>query len=90
MKNFFKSHTFDYIATVMGVVGNIASYIQAYKIFLLQSSYAVSFLAVLISLTSLIIWLIYGISRQIKPLIYANIFGLLGILLIIIGIFFYP
>lgn len=90
MKNFFKSEAFAHIVTFMGSLGNLASYIQAYKIFVLRSAYAISLLAVFISLASIIIWLIYGLARHIKPLIYANIFGLIGTLLVAAGAFYYP
>ncbi len=89
MKNFFKSAAFAHVVTIIGSLGNLASYIQAYKIFLLQSAYAVSLLAVFISLVSMIVWLIYGLARNIKPLIYANIFGIIGTLLVATGIFYY-
>ena len=90
MKNFFRSEAFANIVTLVGSLGHLASYIQAYKIFLLRSAYAISLLAVFISLASMIVWLIYGLARHIKPLIYANIFGIIGTLLIAAGAFYYP
>ncbi len=57
--------------------------------FLLQSSYAISPSAVFLSLMSVIVWFIFGLTRNIKPLIYANIFGFIGMCLIILGILLY-
>jgi uncharacterized protein with PQ loop repeat len=73
----------------MGVVGHFASYIQAIKIFSLQSAYAVSLLACLIGFASMLCWLAYGIERNIKPLIISNIFGLIGSALTILGVIYY-
>lgn len=89
MKRFFRSETFSHITTIVALAGHLATYVQAYKIFSLQSSYAVSLPAAFISLTSVVIWFIYGITYRIKPLIYANIFGFIGMLLLILGIYVY-
>jgi uncharacterized protein with PQ loop repeat len=84
-----KKINLESITTLMGLVGHFSIYIQVFKIFYLQSSYAVSFIATVISFISLIFWLIYGIKKNITPLIICNIFGLIGVLLIIIGITIY-
>lgn len=90
MKKFFKSNRFGHITTFVAIAGNLASYVQAYKIFMLRSSYAVSLPAAFISLIAVVIWFIYGISHNIKPLIYANIFGFIGVSLLILGTLIYP
>ncbi len=90
MKKFLKSKEFAVFTTVVALAGHLASYIQAYKIFSLQSSYAISLPAIFISLASLVIWFIYGLTHNIKPLIYANIFGFIGLCLLIMGILLYP
>lgn len=83
------SSNLEKITTLMGLVGHIATYIQVIKIFYLQSSYAVSFIATVISFISMIFWLIYGMKENIIPLIVCNIFGLIGVFLIMVGIIFY-
>ena len=83
------SYDLERITTLMGLVGHIATYIQVFKIFYLQSSYAVSFIATVISFISMIFWLIYGMKKNIIPLIVCNIFGLIGVLLIMVGIVIY-
>jgi len=77
------------ITTVMGLAGHLATYIQVFKIFYLQSSYAVSFVATIISFVSMFFWLLYGFERDITPLVVSNIFGLIGVSLIILGIVLY-
>ena len=83
------SYNLERITTLMGLVGHIATYIQVFKRFYLQSSYAVSFIAAVISFISMIFWLMYGIERNIYPLIVCNIFGLIGVFLIMVGIIIY-
>lgn len=77
------------VTTVMGLMGHVATYIQAGKIFYLQSSYAVSFVATVISFSSMIFWLIYGLEIKSKPLIICNIFGLMAALMVMFGIYIY-
>jgi uncharacterized protein with PQ loop repeat len=79
----------EYVTTIMGLVGHLATYIQVGKIFYLRSSYAISFVATVISFTSMIFWLLYGIEMHSKPLIICNIFGLIGVSLIMLGIVIY-
>lgn len=89
MKGFLNSKKYETITTIVALAGHLASYIQAYKIFSLQSSYAISPSAVFLSLVSVVVWFIFGLTRNIKPLIYANIFGFIGMCLIILGILLY-
>ncbi len=77
------------VTTIMGLIGHLAVYIQVFKIFYLQSSYAVSFIAAIISLVSMVFWLLYGMEKRIKPLVICNIFGLVGISLVLLGIILY-
>ncbi len=79
----------EQITTLMGLIGHLATYIQVFKIFYLRSSYAVSFIAALISFTSMVFWLLYGREKRIIPLVICNIFGLIGVSLIILGIIVY-
>lgn len=88
LKNRKKLHL-EKVTTIVGLIGHIATYTQVFKIFYLQSSYAVSFLATIISFTSMIFWLFYGIEKNDKPLIICNCFGLVGVFFIIVGILIY-
>ena len=83
------TQTLEYLTIVMGLFGHLASYIQAFKIFYLHSAYAVSLLACLIGLISMGCWLFYGFQKKIKPLVIANIFGMVGITLVIGGVLCY-
>jgi uncharacterized protein with PQ loop repeat len=87
-KNIRNPHL-EKVTTIVGLIGHIATYIQVFKIFYLQSSYAVSFIATIISFTSMIFWLLYGIEKHDKPLIICNCFGLVGVFMIIVGILIY-
>lgn len=84
-----ETNKLEKITTLMGLVGHLATYIQVFKIFYLHSSYAISFIATIISLTSMVFWMLYGIEKRIKPLIVCNIFGLIGVSFIILGIILY-
>ncbi len=77
-----------YIMTV-AIMGQSMHYIQAYKIFSTKSAGDISLPAYLICLFLLINWLIYGIVKKAKALIYADIIGSLGCVIIIIGTIIY-
>ena len=77
------------ITILMGLIGQLATYIQVFKIFYLRSTYAVSFIATIISFISMIFWLLYGMEKHIMPLIICNIVGLIGFSLILLGIILY-
>jgi len=87
--HYLKRSFLEHFTIFMGALGQFAHYVQAFKIFSLHSSYAVSLSAALIGFFSMICWLIYGLSRNIKPLIVSNIFGLTGVVLVIVGILYY-
>jgi uncharacterized protein with PQ loop repeat len=80
---------FEKITIFMGIFGQTCPYLQAYKIFSLKSSYAVSFSGQLIGLISITCWLLYGASRNIRPLIISNMVGALGMLLVLLGMLIY-
>lgn len=86
---YLKKYFLEYFTIFIGMIGQVAHYVQAYKIFSLHSSYAVSLSAALIGFLSMICWLAYGLARNIKPLIFSNIFGLVGITVLIAGIWYY-
>jgi uncharacterized protein with PQ loop repeat len=77
------------ITTLMGLTGQCATYIQAYKIFYLKSAYAISFTATFVMMASMVFWLIYGMEKRSKPLIICNTFGIIGAGLTMAGILYY-
>lgn len=81
--------TLEYITTAMGLLGHTAVYLQAAKIIYLQSAYAVSLSGTLVAFASMVCWFSYGVSKRIRPLIVTNIFGLIGMCIVLWGIFYY-
>lgn len=73
----------------MALVGTSAAYVQAFKIISLKCATAVSLSACLIGLSSSCCWLLYGIAKEIKPLIISNIIGIIGAILVVLGILYY-
>lgn len=73
----------------MGPIGNLMFFIQAYKIFRTQSAVSISILAFSLSGISLSSWLIYGFLMRNRPLILANIVGVVGALLVLVGTLVY-
>ncbi len=88
-RNVLGLFTLERLVTLVGIMGHMATYIQGFKIMVLKSSYAVSLPAYLIGFVSIVFWLIYGFSKNIKPLIISNIFGMIGSLLVIGLILYY-
>ncbi len=74
---------------IIGTMGQIMHYIQAWKIFTTKSASDISLVAYVISSFLLLNWMIYGISISSKPLIYAEITGLIGALIVIVGVTIY-
>jgi len=74
---------------IIGPIGNVMFYLQAYKIFICKSSESVSAPAFFISIIGLSSWLLYGILLKNKPLIIANGFGVIGAILTFVAILFY-
>lgn len=85
----FKKNWLEKVTTLMGILGQLCPYAQAYKIFSLRSSYAVSFSGQLLALTSMACWFAYGYVGHIRPLIWSNIVGLIGVSLVMLGMFLY-
>jgi len=79
----------EVLVTFMAIVGNTAAYIQAFKIFNMKSAQAVSMVGYIIMFISMIFWLLYGYLKDIKPLIFSNIYGVVGVILVIIGVLLY-
>ena len=74
---------------VVAISGHFAIYIQAFKIFTIKSAYAVSLGAYVFMLISCVCWLIYGALKNIRPLIFPNVFAITGIALVLVGIIIY-
>ncbi len=74
---------------IIGTMGQVMHYIQAWKIFTTKSASDISLIAYIISFFLLLNWMIYGISISSKPLIYAEITGLVGAIIVIIGVIIY-
>ena len=87
MKNkfFFKT----YMAWVVNL-GQSMHYIQAYKIYNTQSAEDISVASYIICLILLIHWAIYGILVRDKVIIIAEILGIIGVMLVLIGTQIYP
>lgn len=80
---------YEYYITTVGILGQSMHYIQAYKIFSTQSAEDISLPAYLICLFLLVNWLIYGVIKKAKALIYAETLGIIGCASIIIGTYIY-
>lgn len=79
------SDYYEYYIMTVGILGQSMHYIQAYKVFSTQSAEDISLLSYLICLFVLINWLIYGVVKKAKALIYAEVLGIIGCSAIIIG-----
>lgn len=89
VKKFFSFFNLDRVTTFVGIAGYNAIYVQIGKILYLGSAYSVSLTGSLITLFAMIFWTIYGVHKHIKPLVIANIFGIVGILGVIAGCLYY-
>lgn len=79
----------DNLALIMGIIGQLPPFFQAYKIISLKSAHAVSLEAQLIGLMSVTCWLLYGYVKNINPLLFSSIVGLLGLSLVLLGMWLY-
>ncbi len=79
-------HYFEKYMMAMGVIGQLLYYVQGVKIFINKSATDVSLLGFMLGLISVSSWLIYGLLIKNKVLVIANIFAVLGALLVILGI----
>lgn len=84
-KPYFKS-AYEKYMIFAGVLGQIAVYAQAYKIFQTKAAGDLSLLSFLLSLISAFSWFIYGLVLKNNLLIVTNLIGTIGVFLVIIGI----
>jgi MtN3 and saliva related transmembrane protein len=73
----------------IGIIGQLAIYIQAYLIFTNKSAVDVSLVANLFTFVSLTSWLIYGLILKNKILIISNLFAVIGNIWVLTGIWMY-
>ncbi|WP_085784590.1 SemiSWEET family sugar transporter [Candidatus Nucleicultrix amoebiphila] len=69
---------------VVGLIGQLLFYLQAIKIYHTRSAEDLSLTGFLIAFFSLISWLFYGIILRNKVLIFVNITGSFGALLVVL------
>lgn len=74
---------------IIGSIGQLLFYFQAFNIFWDKNAGEVSLVGFTISLVSLSCWLAYGLLIKDKPLIIANIIGVIGALCVVSGIILY-
>lgn len=74
---------------LIGPLGNLMFYMQAYKIFTTKTAVSISVEGFLLSLVALSSWLLYGIFLKNKPLIIANMVGTIGATLVLVGTLIY-
>jgi uncharacterized protein with PQ loop repeat len=89
MLSLFQKNWLENITILIGVLGQVPPYLQAYKIFSLHSAYAISISAQIIALLSVTCWFVYGYAYKIRPLIISNIVGILGVILVLVGVILY-
>jgi len=73
----------------IGIAGQMVFYLQAAKIFSVQSAKDVSLPAFLFGLISVTSWFIYGILLKNRVLIISNIFAIIGALAVVVAILIY-
>ena len=83
------NNLYERYMSIIGPVGNLMFFLQAYKIFSIRSAEAISIFGFTLSLVSLISWLAYGFILKNKPLIIANLVGVTGAVLVLIGTLLY-
>ncbi|MBS0271967.1 MAG: hypothetical protein JSR85_04905 [Proteobacteria bacterium] len=83
-KKFFTQHM-----ALIGSLGQLLFYFQGFTIFWGKDASGVSLLGFSVALVSLSCWLAYGLSIKDKPLIIANITGIIGAFFVLCGVLMY-
>jgi len=78
---------YDKYMIFAGMFGQYLFYAQAYKIFTTKSANDLSLDGFVVIIISTLSWLIYGIIHKNTPVIAAQIVALIGMFMVIIGIF---
>ena len=74
---------------IIGSFGQLLFFFQAFTIFWNKNAGEVSLLGFTIALTSLSCWLSYGLIVKDRPIIMANVTGVIGALCVVLGIIIY-
>lgn len=86
-----RSHTLlEKYMNLVGPLGNLMFYFQAYQIVTTEASSSVSLPGFAISVIALSSWLLYGIVIKNTPLIIANAVGAVGAIAVVSAIWLYP
>ncbi|WP_341751311.1 MULTISPECIES: SemiSWEET family sugar transporter [unclassified Candidatus Tisiphia] len=80
---------FDRYMILAGTMGQYLFYTQAYKIFTTKSADDLSLDGFLVIIIVTLSWLIYGIIHHNITIIVAQIVGLVGMIMVVIGILLY-
>ncbi|MBP6218184.1 MAG: hypothetical protein KA436_06335 [Oligoflexales bacterium] len=80
---------FRYYMTGVGIFGQMAFFLQAYKTFKTESANDLSLGGVLISTFASVSWVAYGVSIKDRPLVLSNIVACFGTCMVITGILLY-
>jgi MtN3 and saliva related transmembrane protein len=80
---------YQYYMVIIGVVGQMVFYAQAYKIFVSKSARDVSLLGFTFGFISVASWLVYGLIKRDQPLIIANSVAVVGAMAVLVGIGIY-
>ncbi|MEW5955133.1 MAG: SemiSWEET family transporter [Candidatus Micrarchaeota archaeon] len=72
-------------ATIFGVVGGLANFPQAYKIFRRKSAKDISLTAYSMILATTVVWLLYGLEISSFAIIAGNALGSVSAVLVITG-----
>jgi uncharacterized protein with PQ loop repeat len=73
----------------IGTAGHLFFYLQAFKIFTSECVAGLSLPAFLVSFVAIGHWVIYGFIKRLPSIFYSNSFGLVGLILVLIGIIIY-
>lgn len=80
---------FERYMFVIGTLGQLVFYIQAFEIFKNENAGEVSFVAFLFGFFSVLSWLVYGILIKNSVLIFVNTFAVIGALSVLTAILIY-
>jgi MtN3 and saliva related transmembrane protein len=80
---------FDKYMIFAGIAGQYLFYAQSYKIFTTKSAEDLSLDGFIVIMIAALSWLVYGIIHKSTPIIAAQIFAIIGMIAVIIGILLY-
>ena len=83
------SKAFNRYFIFVSTAGYLFFYLQAFKIFDSRSATSLSKPAFILSFLSIVHWVLYGLVKKLPPVTFSSTFGLIGVILVLIGIFLY-